>query len=173
MDDLRARLTSRVLDLQTDLYRSLRPSREWFEVDLTMSQLKVMLLLSADGSASMSRLAGALGVSLATATGIVDRLVEHGLVRRDQDPHDRRLVLCRPTPRGLALTERLQQAGASSLAPLLRHLSVADLRVVAAGLEILCGAAHQQPSDWEAPGARLHAPGSAALTTPVMHRVGK
>ena len=43
----------------------------------------------------MGQLAASLAVTLSTVTGIVDRLVEHQMVVREEDPHDRRLVVCR------------------------------------------------------------------------------
>src|SRR5215831_17668764 len=62
----------------------------WCAVDLTMPQLKALFLAHADGGASHSEIARALGVGVSTVTGIVDRLVEHGLVERRPDPADRR-----------------------------------------------------------------------------------
>src|SRR5918911_2652596 len=135
MADERTRLLQQILDLRADFYRSLRPTREWLEVDLTMSQLKVLFLLYAERHASMTRLAEALNVTLATGSGIVDRLVEHGWVRREEDPHDRRIVLCTLTGDGVRVTERLQQAGTSHVARLLEHLSAPELRTVVEALE--------------------------------------
>src|SRR4051812_31139537 len=85
--DEHARLVRQVLDLRADLLRSLRPARAWLHVDLTMSQVKVLFVLFSDGGASMGQLAASLGVTLSTVTGIVDRLVEHGLVQREENPH--------------------------------------------------------------------------------------
>jgi DNA-binding MarR family transcriptional regulator len=141
MADERAQLVEKVLDLRADFCRSLRPTREWLDADLTMSQLKVLFLLYAEHHASMTRLAEALHVTLATVTGIVDRLVEHGWIVRDEDDRDRRIVLCALTADGVAIAEQLQQAGTSHLARLLEQLSAAELRLVAAGLEALCWAA--------------------------------
>src|SRR5919199_2353532 len=137
MRDERWELTRQILDLQTALYRSLRPAREWLEVDLTMPQLKVLFLLYSAGSASMGQLAASLGVTLSTVTGIVDRLVEHAMVVREEDPHDRRLVVCRLTSEGAAIAERLNHAGNSRLAAVLGRLSLDQLRCVVDGLQLL------------------------------------
>ncbi len=142
MDVERARLIRQVLDRQAELYRSLRPAREWLEVDLTMSQVKVLFLLYSEGGASMGQLAGSLGVTLSTVTGIVDRLVEHGMVQREENPHDRRLVVCRLTALGSTNAERLYQAGRTRLAELLEVLAPDDLQRVADGLGVLCQAVH-------------------------------
>src|SRR4051812_45515127 len=100
-----AQLVRQVLDLRADLVRSLRPARAWLDVDLTMSQVKVLFVLFSDGGASMGQLAASLGVTLPTVTGIVDRLVEHGMVQREENPHDRRLVVCRLTETGTDTAE--------------------------------------------------------------------
>jgi DNA-binding MarR family transcriptional regulator len=140
----RSRLVQEVLDRQAELYRSLRPAREWLEVDLTMSQVKVLFLLYSEGPASMGQLAASLGVTLPTVTGIIDRLVEHGLVQREEHPHDRRLVVSRLTPRGSATAERLHQAGRTRLASVLDSLSVDELQQMVAGLQVLCRAVQRQ-----------------------------
>jgi DNA-binding MarR family transcriptional regulator len=139
-----ARLVRQVLDLRADLVRSLRPARAWLDVDLTMSQVKVLFVLYSDGSASMGQLAASLGVTLSTVSGIVDRLVEHGVVQREENPHDRRLVVCRLTQRGDDTADRLYQAGQSQFADLLDDLAPAALRTVAEGLRILSEASHRQ-----------------------------
>ena len=68
---------------------------EWLQLDLTMPQLKVVLLLYLNGPSRMSEIASALDVSLATASGVADRLVERKIVLRENQPDDRRVVLCR------------------------------------------------------------------------------
>ena len=144
MQDERATLTRQVLDLQIELYRSLRPAREWLEIDLTMPQMKVLFILDWEEAASMSKLAASLGVTLSTMTGIVDRLVEHGLLQRQENPQDRRLVLCRLTAAGAATVERLHQAGRDRLASVLSELSLSDLRTVAVGFDVLAQAARRE-----------------------------
>ena len=128
-----------------------RPSREALLAardrgiaDVIAPQLKVLFLLYADGSAPMSRLASSLGVTLSTVTGIVDRLVEHKLVQRREDPTDRRLVLCRLTPRANTMVERLHQAGRLRLGNVLADISLEDLRTVTAAMEVLAAAFGRQ-----------------------------
>src|SRR5919199_6387163 len=160
----RTALTRRVLDLQADMFRSVRPAREWLEVDLTMPQLKVLFLLYAEDAAPMSRLAGSLSVTLSTVTGIVDRLVEHDLVQRQEDPGDRRLVLCRLTPRASATVERLHQAGRLRLGNVLADISLDELRTVAAAMEILAAAFGRQAAAQAAAAADLGEQAAALVT---------
>jgi len=164
-DFTRDELVRRVLDLQTDLFRSMRPSRYWLEVDLTMPQLKVLFLLYAEGSASMGYLAHALGVTLSTVTGIVDRLVEHRLVRRQEDPQDRRLVVCRLTDQGHTTAERLHQAGRSRVRAVLADLSAEDLQTVVEGYEVLAAAVARNGSSTEPEEAPGGTSGPVAIGT--------
>jgi DNA-binding MarR family transcriptional regulator len=79
----------------------------WCAVDLTMPQVKALLLAYSPTGASHGEIARALGVGVSTVTGIVDRLVEHGLVERHTDPDDRRLSRVRATQAGIDLLDRL------------------------------------------------------------------
>jgi DNA-binding MarR family transcriptional regulator len=173
MADERAQLLKQVLDLQAELSRLLRPAREWLEVDLTMSQFKVLFLLYTDGSASMGQLAGSLGVTLSTVTGIVDRLVEHGVVQREEHPQDRRLVLCRLTSQGFDTVEGLYEAGRNRFRALVEDLSPSDLRTVVDGLAVLQGAAHRlvaAEADVEPATARANGCASRARSNAVLIR---
>lgn len=144
MQDERVALIQTVLSAQSGLFRALRPAQEWLEVELTMPQLKVLYVLYFEGASRMGHLAASLGVTLSTVTGIVDRLVEHDFVRREEDPQDRRLVVCRLTTQGSDTVERLHQAGRGRMAQLLDGLALEDLRAVAGGLDILLAAARRE-----------------------------
>ena len=71
--------------------------RKWLEGSLSLVHLNVLTVLEAAGPLSMSKLAEALDVSVASATGIVDRMEKRGLVERRHDDADRRVVLVHPT----------------------------------------------------------------------------
>lgn len=90
-------LIERILQLSDKAFHELLPMlpTEWLKLDLTMPQLKVVLLLFLNGPSRMSEIASALDVSLATASGVVDRLVDRKIVLRENHPDDRRVVLCR------------------------------------------------------------------------------
>jgi DNA-binding MarR family transcriptional regulator len=74
--------------------------------NLSTTQVHVLWLLEHQGAMPMSRLAELLDVSLSAATGLMDRMEEHGLIERSRVPDDRRVVLVRPAAGGrLALEE--------------------------------------------------------------------
>jgi DNA-binding MarR family transcriptional regulator len=101
-----------------------------FSSQLTMPQLKILLLLYRLGDTSGRELAGVLGVSLATLSGMVDRLVAHDLVARHEDPHDRRVRRISLSAAGNEMIGKIITAGAEKQARLLRRLTDAELLVV-------------------------------------------
>jgi DNA-binding MarR family transcriptional regulator len=96
---------------------------EFLNIDITMSQAKILLLVESSGELRMSDLVRRLGVSVSTISGHVDRLVEHGLLERRPDPIDRRQVLLHPTSAALELVERFRQLNTTQLRRLLDRMS--------------------------------------------------
>ena len=84
-----------------------------------MAQAKVLYVVLAAGELRMSELAARLGVSSRTASGLVDRLVELGLLSRHDDPADRRQVVVATTPEAVALLERFRELNQRQLRELL------------------------------------------------------
>ncbi len=111
------------------------------EVAVTMSQAKVLYLADASHGVRMSELAARLGVSISTTSGLVDRLVDHGLLTRHDDPADRRQVVVTITPTGLADLERFRELNAAQLRRLLERLGDPDLDVVERATFLLAAAA--------------------------------
>ena len=75
----------------------------------------------------MSQVAGRLRIGVSAATGLIDRLVEQGLTRREPDPRDRRVVRVACTGEGRALVVQLRSAGAERLGCILEHVGLDDL----------------------------------------------
>ena len=132
-------LIASILHLTDRAFRQLLPMvpKEWLRLDLTMPQLKVVLLLFISGPSRMSEIASALGVSLATATGVVDRLVERDILTREGDPGDRRVVLCRLSEKGGELMSGLWQLSRDQAGELMRSLASPQLLLITESLEVL------------------------------------
>lgn len=97
-------------------------SNPLLSLNLTIRQLKILLILSLRGEMSAHELNQSIGVGAATLTGIVDRLVAQDLVVRGEDPHDRRVRRIALTGQGRRLTENIQSAGTLHLRRLLGRL---------------------------------------------------
>jgi DNA-binding MarR family transcriptional regulator len=114
-----------------------------FASQLTMPQLKILLLLYRLGETSGRELAGLLGVSLATMSGMVDRLVAHDLVTRAEDPSDRRVRRITLSSTGQEMIGSIITAGKEKQARLLRRLTDAELRTVADAMQAMIRAASE------------------------------
>lgn len=114
---------------------------EFLEVGVTMSQAKVLYLVLAQPGLRMSDLAARLGVSLSTVSGVVDRLVDQGLLTRGDDPADRRQVVVRVTDAGTTQLELFRELNAGQVRALLSRVDDADLVVVERALDVLAAAA--------------------------------
>jgi MarR family transcriptional regulator, organic hydroperoxide resistance regulator len=82
---------------------------------LTMQQIWAMYMLREHGQMVMGGLAGQLHCDASNITGIVERLVNHGLVQRQEAPEDRRQKRLALTPQGNEVIEQLLQALPKSL----------------------------------------------------------
>jgi DNA-binding MarR family transcriptional regulator len=108
-----------------------------FSSHLTLSQLKILMLLSRHGNISGGELARLLGVGAATLSGMVDRLVVQDLVTRTEDQQDRRVRRIGLTRAGDKLIAGIITAGAEKQRTLLSRLSAAELAVVAEAMKVL------------------------------------
>jgi DNA-binding MarR family transcriptional regulator len=118
--------------------------KAWLGLELTMPQLKALLSTLRAGRATSRELADALGVTASAITPVVDRLVEHKLVRREHDDADRRVSWIVPTAQAHALQERLMTVGRTTIKDLLDDLDDDALAAAAAGLAVLAAAARRK-----------------------------
>ena len=116
---------------------------EFLEIDVSMPQAKLLYLLGAAGELHMSDLVARLGTSPATVSGLVERLVDHGLATRRDDPADRRQVLVELTQAGLDFLGRFRELNARQLRELVAVLDDDGFGHVQAALDALNVAAER------------------------------
>jgi DNA-binding MarR family transcriptional regulator len=110
----------------------------WNGLNITLPQLRVLgLLCSHEHGISGRELAALLGVGPSAVTPLVDRLVDHGYVRREEDRLDRRITRLLLTDEGMALLNRMTVGRREQMADLLRHLDAEELAVVSQAFELL------------------------------------
>jgi MarR family transcriptional regulator, lower aerobic nicotinate degradation pathway regulator len=97
-------------------------SRVAAEQDLSLTQLRVLGILR-DREPTMAELATYLGLERSTVSGLIDRAVQRGLVRKDADPDDGRAVRVSLTPESRRQASRLTAEIAGLIAPLTDRLS--------------------------------------------------
>jgi DNA-binding MarR family transcriptional regulator len=96
--------------------------------EVSMGQLHVLWLLEHHGTTSMSALADLLGISVSTATGLIDRMEERGLIERIRDLDDRRRVFVRPAAAGRLALEQTEGLRHDRLRAILSRLDERQLR---------------------------------------------
>jgi DNA-binding MarR family transcriptional regulator len=117
--------------------------RRWLQGSLSIVHLHVLTILEAEGPLAMGKVAESLDVSVASATGIVDRMEQRGLVERRHDSGDRRIVLVHPTDAGLAVFTDLEEHRRVVLGTTLALLSNEELKSFLVGLRAMHRARQQ------------------------------
>ena len=115
-------------------------------IALTTTQRLALVELVDSGPRRLGALAGRIGASDATVSRAIDGLVEEGIVKRQDDPDDRRAVLHVATAKGQAWVERRRKEVAAALDKALARLSSADRKRLLALVQKLnselAGSAH-------------------------------
>jgi len=128
------------LDLLSARMRMLPNPGAWSELELTMPQVRVLGLLFTTPH-RMSEIAASVGSSVQAATSLIDRLVDKGLVVREHDTVDRRVVICRLTPVGRTEVERFYRIGQARMELLGDVLTDDELALVVESFSVLAEAA--------------------------------
>ena len=138
MDQTREELESEVLKQWQALARAFKATAEpcWMELDLTLAQLRTLLVLAEEGPLVIGQIAHRLGIGLSTGGHLVDRLVQAGLAERAEDAGDRRRTMAQLTPKGedlyMRLLNRIQR-----LQFLLQRMREDELTVLLQGLQAM------------------------------------
>jgi DNA-binding MarR family transcriptional regulator len=111
--------------------------RSFLSGSLSLIHIHVLTILEVQGPLSMSRLAEEIDVSVASATGIVNRMEERRLVARRHADTDRRIVTVHPTRLGSEVFARLRRHRRNKLKKLLGQLSDTELGAFLVGLRAI------------------------------------
>lgn len=107
--DVTTRLVRLLPELAVALYDSAphhgEARRDLAAATLTGRQMEAVMFLAHRGAVSMSEFSAGLEISRAAASELVSRLLEKGVVRREADEEDRRVVRVRLAAAAEALAE--------------------------------------------------------------------
>jgi DNA-binding MarR family transcriptional regulator len=101
--------------------------QKWHQGSISLAHLNVLILLEANGPMSMGHVAESLDISVASATGIVDRMETRGLVERRRDADDRRVVLVVPAAGAKAVLTDIDARRRKALTRILSMLTDEEL----------------------------------------------
>ena len=137
--DARSRLIGEILDLNrrahTLAFDIVGPSM--MPGELTMRQLRVLNVVAREPGLATNELSQRLGVSAPTASGIVERLTDKGLVERTDDPSDRRVHRLNLTDAGAELIRNVDTMLERLIDTVLPLVSMEDLEAMRRASEIL------------------------------------
>ena len=142
----RAQQIAEVIKLFRQMQRYVRRDSPdvWMDLTLTVPQLKSLFFIANEDPTNLSKLATALKVTPSNVTGIVERLVQQGLVTRQENPEDRRVSLLRPTKQGEAVVDNLRERRTRYLSRILGQLGAGELSSLERGLSAMVMAAQTQ-----------------------------
>ncbi len=106
-------------------------------MDLSYNQFKMLLAINDKGSCSLNSLAGDLKIAMSSASEMVDKLVNLGLVGRRTDSESRRRVIICPTDHGKKLIGELGDGIVENYRVLLGKLSEKDQERLVDALETI------------------------------------
>jgi len=138
--------------------RFFRAMRRQSDSGLTPSQLAALAPVGRCGPLPIGALAEAEGVGAPTATKVVDKLADAGLVERGADPDDRRVALVGLTNAGRHHLDAVRARRTAWLSERLGELSDDELASIVAATEVLDRLAAPPP-----PAAAPPSPADASL----------
>jgi DNA-binding MarR family transcriptional regulator len=131
--------------LRLAITRTARRLRQESGTDLGPSQVAALATIERQGPLAPSELAERERIKRPTATRVLARLAEAGLVVRIPDPSDGRSAIVSISPDGRALLRRLRQRKTAYLAKRLRELPDRDVQALARAAEVLEGILEERP----------------------------
>ena len=117
------------------------------DADLTVPQLRVLVILAAHDAASLSEVAEDLGVNPSNASRTCEQLVQRGLVRRDADLADRRRVSLRLAAPGTRMLDRVMRRRRKLLRSIVVRMAPGDQRSLMAAADLFNATADELHGD--------------------------
>ncbi len=141
-------LIKEIVELQRRINRDMREHtlEAWMGLNLTVPQVKSLFFIANQGTTNSTKLAAALGVTPANVTGIIDRLVEHDLVSRLENPDDRRSLTLRVKEKGESTIANLRERRIGHTTEILTGLTSAELNAILQGFHLYIKAAEAHSS---------------------------
>jgi DNA-binding MarR family transcriptional regulator len=132
------RCAEAVMDTVPLIMRFIRSNLQDEEGDLpSVSQIRVLACLTANPGASLSDVAKYINVTKATASNMIARMVDKGLVQRLEDPNERRCVVLNATSAGSEIYLTARQHAQKAVVDVLQSLSEEQKTKITEALELL------------------------------------
>jgi DNA-binding MarR family transcriptional regulator len=135
-DQTRSELVDTVIQSYMELFMTMQFNSvsHWLMQELTFAQTRALFMLAARKELTVSQLAKLLDVGKATASILVQQLVERELVTRTEHEKDRRHTILRLSPNGEEIGAGRREQRAKQWKRWLSQLSDEELQALAHGL---------------------------------------
>ncbi len=130
---------SKIIDLTRNFNKSTRHKfhHSIQESGFTLPQLSVISMLEKHGEQKVSELSLKMGLSDSTVSGILDRLEQKDIIKRERTKNDRRVVKISLTGKSKELCNDFRKKREEFFTQLLKSLSEQEIKDIIKGLEIL------------------------------------
>jgi DNA-binding MarR family transcriptional regulator len=116
-------------------------------IGLSMPQLGILMQLHYRGTCGISQLSERFDITNAATSQLVDKLVQSGLIQREEDPHDRRAKLLNLTDKGKEIIQQGTERRYRWAEDLARKLSAEERAKVSEALDIMTRVAQEIPTE--------------------------
>jgi len=99
--------------------------------DLSPVQFFLLKFVHRRGICTPSEIAGEFGITLGAVTGLIDRLLKTGLIRRGRSDEDRRLVLISLTDSGKEIIDLFEGDRVKKVSRLAERFGISDIKALA------------------------------------------
>jgi DNA-binding MarR family transcriptional regulator len=142
LDDERRRLAEELFELNSQVHDQAMGLVGPMPMppDLTMQQMRVLDHIVKQPGITGHELGELLMVSAPTASGLIERLVEKGLISRSDDADDRRVRRLHPTEAGMEVMRQMNSMFGRALGVVLQLLSADDLELLCRGASAMLAA---------------------------------
>jgi len=124
--------------IEVFMHRSMRDLMDYARTSgLSMSQLGALFQIYHGGSSGVTGLGDKLGVTSSAASQLLERLVQQELIRRSEDPSDRRVKRIILTDKGLQVVRESMHARQRLFSDLSENLSDVEKSTIIAALDVL------------------------------------
>ncbi len=129
---------ARVMETIPLLMRFIRADMRSHNADcLSIPQLRSLSFINRNPGTSLSEVAEHLGVTCATASSTIERLVQRHIVQRTENPQERRRVVLNLTEEGKLLLTQSQAKTSAHIADILEGLTPEQVSHIEEGLTLL------------------------------------
>jgi len=129
-------ILQRIMTSYNDISKSINP-KGLLKINLTSSQIKLLTCFSDKPRFTMTELSKNLDVSMPTMTAMIDRLLKSGLVERERNDTDRRVVRVKLTEGGVGILRRLKKTRREEMEKILMSFNEEEMSSYLTSIEMV------------------------------------